>query len=106
LSEVEVVSAFARLHRDGGITTAETGRAAQAFVNDIRAWHVVELTPDVTSIARRLLLQHQLRSGDALQLASALHLQAGIGIPLESFIAFDVGLLEAARSEQLVVTEV
>ena len=63
------------------------------------------MTSDVTSIARRLLLQHQLRSGDAIQLASALHLQEGIGTPLDAFIAFDVKLLHAARREQLIVPE-
>ena len=65
-------------------------------------WHVVEITPAVAATARRLLLQHSLRSGDALQLASALVLQTGLGTPLVAFVAYDHRLLEAARAEQLV----
>ena len=81
LSEVEVVSAFARLARDHALTSAQRDRATAAFVRDLSAWVVVEVTTTVTTTARRLLLQHRLRAGDALQLASALTLQSAIGEP-------------------------
>jgi predicted nucleic acid-binding protein len=101
LSEVEVVSAFARLARAAAISPAERDRVAAAFVADLPAWTVVEITPDVTRTARRLLLQHGLRSGDAVQLGAALLLQEATGRPLQEFVAYDRRLLDVAQAEQL-----
>jgi predicted nucleic acid-binding protein len=103
LSEVEVVSAFARLARDEAISVAQRNRAAAAFVSDLMAWHVIELTPDVMATARRLLMQHQLRAGDAVQLSAALVLQIGLGEALEEFVAYDHRILDVADAEQLAV---
>lgn len=103
LSEVEVISAFARLAREEAISVAERDRAAAAFVADIPAWTVVEITPDVTRAARRLLLHHPLRTGDAVQLGAALMLQEAIGRPLREFVAYDRRLVDAAQAEQLAV---
>ena len=103
LSEVEVTSALARLAREGVIAPTQRDRHVAAFVADLEGWHVVELTSVVTATARRLLLQHSLRAGDALQLASALELQRGLGVPLREFVAYDQRLLLAAHAEQLTV---
>jgi uncharacterized protein len=103
LSEVEVVSALARLARDNAISVAQRDRAVTAFIADIMSWHVVELKADVTAKARALLLQYALRAGDALQLAAALVLQEGLGQPLEGFVAYDPRLIDAARAERLAV---
>jgi predicted nucleic acid-binding protein len=103
LSEVEVVSAFARLTREQAISSVQRDRATAAFVGDLMAWHVVELTSDVTTTARRLLLQYHLRAGDALQLAAALVLQAGLGEALKQFVAYDERITTVARAEQLAV---
>jgi predicted nucleic acid-binding protein len=103
LSEVEVVSAFARLARDEAISVAQRDRAAAAFVSDLLAWHVIELTPEVMATARRLLLQHHLRAGDAVQLSAALVLQVGLGEALEEFVAYDHRILGVAVAEQLAV---
>jgi predicted nucleic acid-binding protein len=102
-SEVEVVSAFARLMREGAISAAQRDTATAAFVADLSAWLIVELQADVTKTARRLLLQYPLRAGDALQLGAALALQDAVSRPLEEFVAYDVRLLNAARCEQFVV---
>jgi len=102
LSEVEVVSAFARLAREGAISVARRDAAVTAFVGDLAAWAIIELHPDVTRAARRLVLQHGLRTGDGLQLAAALVLQEALG-PIDEFVAYDSHLLEAARAEQLTV---
>ena len=101
LSEVEVVSAFARLAREKAISRTQRDRAAKAFIADLTAWHVVEVTPEVVATARRLVMQHTLRSGDALQLAGALVLQAGMGDELQALVAYDHRVLDAARAEQL-----
>jgi predicted nucleic acid-binding protein len=103
LSEVEVVSAFSRLARDEAISVTQRDRAAAAFVSDLAAWHVVELTPDVMVTARRLLMQHHLRAGDAVQLSAALILQVGLGEALQEFVAYDHRILGVAVAEQLAV---
>jgi predicted nucleic acid-binding protein len=72
LSEVEVPSALARLVRERRLPSRSRDRAITAFVTDIAAWHVVEITADVTGLARTLLHRHDLRTGDAIQLASGL----------------------------------
>ena len=72
LSDVEVVSAFARLTRERAMSATQRDRAVSAFIADLAAWTVVEMNSEVTRAARRLLLRHTLRAGDAIQLGSAL----------------------------------
>jgi hypothetical protein len=48
-------------------------------------------------------MQHQLCTGDAVQLSAALVLQTGMGEALEEFVAYDHRILGAARAEQLAV---
>jgi uncharacterized protein len=103
LSEVEVVSAFARLARDGAISVAQRDPATAALVSDLLAWHVIELTPDVMATARRLLMQHQLRAGGAVQLSAAPVVQVGLAEALEEFVAYDHRILSVANAEQLAV---
>jgi predicted nucleic acid-binding protein len=101
LSEVEVVSALARLAREGHIPAARSEKASAAFLADMAVWHVVELTPEVTVLSRTLLARHALRAGDALQLASALRWQQITLAPLTAFVAYDSRLVEAAEKEGL-----
>jgi hypothetical protein len=77
-----------------------------AFLADLAAWTVVEITPAVVSRSRRLLLVHDLRAGDALQLGSALALQEAIDLPLLTFVAFDARLIVAASAEGLSVAPI
>jgi predicted nucleic acid-binding protein len=103
LSEVEIPSALARLAREGQLAARHRDRAIAAFVVDLGSWHVVELTTDVMALARRQIIRHVLRAGDAIQLASALWLQEATGEPLAGVMAFDTRLVGAARAEQLMV---
>lgn len=100
LSEVEVASGLVRLAREGAFSVAERDRALAALEADFAAILVVELTTDVTSLARTLLQRHQLRAGDAIQLASGLYLQEQLGEKVP-FIVFDDRLSKAARREGL-----
>lgn len=61
---------------------------------------VVELTPDIVQRAQTLLRRWPLRSGDAIQLASCLYLQAELGEPV-TLVAFDARLSDVARREGL-----
>jgi hypothetical protein len=100
-SEVEVVSALVRLAREGHIEMTRRDRAITAFLQDLTAWLVVELSTEVTALARTLLVRHTLRSGDAIQLASALRFQQMTSVPLSAFVAYDTRLAAAAANEGL-----
>jgi uncharacterized protein len=101
LSEVEVPSALARLVREQRLSPRSRDRAVGAFITDLAAWHVVEITADVTALARPLLHRHDLRAGDAIQLASAVWLRQTVS--LSGVLAFDTRFVAAAQAEQLPV---
>jgi uncharacterized protein len=105
LSDVEVSSAIVRRAREGAFTIDERDRMLAALQHDVPALAMVELTPEITDDARTLLLRYPLRSGDAVQLASALYLQRQLARPVP-FVAYDRRLVLAARAEGLVVTGV
>ena len=71
-------------------------RALAVFASDLEAITIVELTQDLTAEALGLLRRHQLRTSDAIQLASCLCLPEQIGGAV-SFVAFDRRLTDAAR---------
>jgi predicted nucleic acid-binding protein len=97
LSDVEVPSALARLVRERRLSARTRDRAIAAFVTDLAAWHVVEITTDVTALARTLLHRHDLRAGDAIQLASAVWLRRTV--VLSGVLAFDTRFVTAAHAE-------
>src|SRR6202035_3395830 len=100
LSEVEIASALVRRWREGDLSEPELDRALTSLNDDFTALTVVELVPEITALARRLLLAHPLRAGDAIQLASSAFLQKKVGRPIE-FLAFDGRLNAAAAKEGL-----
>jgi predicted nucleic acid-binding protein len=102
---VEVASALARREREGAFTIAERNRAVTSLNTDLSAWILVEITPELTADAQRVLLRHGLRTGDAVQLASCLYLQHETRQRVP-FAAFDDRLRTAARAEGLTVIEV
>lgn len=103
LSEVEVPSALARLVREGRLTERGRDRALVAFAGDLVSWHVVELTAAVVALARDQVVRHDLRAGDAIQLASALWLQDATHEPLAGMMAYDVRLLEASHAAGIAI---
>ena len=98
LTEVEVTAAFARRHRDGAVTAAERDALIAAFADDLPGFAVVEITPDVARIARRLVVQHALKSSDAIQLAAALLVGTQTGRAVR-FATFDRRLARVASVE-------
>ena len=101
LSQVEVASALVRRAREGAYTAADRDRALAALDKDFPAILVVEThlgrSPNGT---QKLLLRHELRAGDAIQLASGLFLQEQLSERVP-FVAFDSRLGEAAHREGL-----
>ena len=100
LSEVEVASALIRRWGEGAFDALERDRALSALASDLTALTVVEIVPAVADSARRLLLRHVLRAGDALHLASCLYLREAVGQAV-AFAAFDERLGDAAAKEGL-----
>lgn len=99
-SAIEIASALARRTRDGALSESERDRALAALEEDMTAFLVVELTGDIVVRAQALLRRHSLRAGDAVQLASCLHLRDQLGDAVD-LVAFDDRLLAAARREKV-----
>ena len=95
---VECESAIARLERAGELTPHETADARKRLSEAEAGWTEVEPSRAVRSTARRLLRVHDLRAGDALQLAAALAWTEDRGSG-EGFVSLDVRLSDAARRE-------
>jgi uncharacterized protein len=100
LSAVEIASAVARRVREGNLSGEERDRILAAVDRDMTAVLVVEVTAAVLASAQRLLQRHPLRTGDAIQLASCLHLQEHFEDDV-TFVGVDDRLLAAARAERL-----
>jgi predicted nucleic acid-binding protein len=100
LSAVEIASAVARRVREGVLSGEDRDRILAALDGDMTAMLVVEITAAVITSAQRLLQRYPLRAGDAIQLASCLHLQEHVEDDL-TFVGFDDRLLAAARAERL-----
>lgn len=105
LSLVEIFSALNRRRREANLSWVDyQDLAADVEATYFAGYHIVDLTETITHRARQLLEQHPLRTGDAIQLASALlsneTLQAA-GLPALTFIAADNRLIVAATAEGL-----
>lgn len=101
LSQVEISSALALRWREGQLSREHLDRALAALGEDFESLDVVELNPLVVTLSRDLLLRHPLRAGDAIHLASGIHLMKR-GLELE-FLSFDQRLNMAARKEGMTV---
>lgn len=97
-SQVECISALARLER-----TAALGRKGMALASDrlkqlADGWHEIEPNEVVRESAMRFLRVHPLRAADALQLAAAFtaaeHRPASLQL-----VTLDERLADAARKE-------
>jgi hypothetical protein len=97
---VECDSAISRLVRDGRLAPEGVRTAQESLDGLVESWDVVEPTAAVRRTARRILMVHLLRAGDALQLAAAV--TAAEGRPeTVSFVCLDDRLREAAGREGL-----
>lgn len=102
-AEIECVSAISRIERDG-VSADEIARCLERLDALASGWDEVDPGASVRRAARRLLRTHELRAGDALQLAAAL--QASEGLPsMLDFVCQDTRLNEAARREGFVVVD-
>jgi uncharacterized protein len=101
-TEVECVSALARLEREGALTDTATTVALKRLDLLAESWNEVQPVVAVRSAARRLLRVHTLRGADALQLAAVVVAAEGQPASLE-IVTLDERLAAAARREGFAV---
>jgi predicted nucleic acid-binding protein len=101
-TEVECVSALARLEREGALTEAATTVALQRLDLLAESWNEVQPVAAVRVAARRLLRVHTLHAADALQLGAAVVAAEGRPASLE-IVTLDERLATAARREGFAV---
>jgi predicted nucleic acid-binding protein len=99
---VECWSAFARLRREGILTTGEEDQVRDTLSILVETWTEMEPSEEIRDIAGRLLLNHPLRAADSLQLAAALA-WAEKSPKGQHFVCLDQRLREAARKEGFTV---
>lgn len=97
-TEIECVSALARLEREGALPGPGL-QAALGRLDELSAsWHTVQPLDILRVIARRLLRTHALRAADSLQLAAAItaaeHRPGSL-----AFVCQDIRLNSAADRE-------
>jgi uncharacterized protein len=105
LATVEIITALVCRERGGVIPASDRVKLQNDFLLHAQnQYSVINLDDDVLNLARSLLVQHQLRTLDALQLASALQAVKILGIQL-TFIGADTRLLAAAAAEGLLTDD-
>ena len=97
-SEVECISALARLERSAALDAKGMALAAERLKQLARGWHEIEPSEIVRESALRFLRVHPLRAADALQLAAAFtaseHRPASLQV-----VTLDERLADAAGKE-------
>lgn len=101
-SEIECVSALARLEREGAMTAEMVSEAIGRLKSLGAAWHEVQPTQLLRDTAVRLLRVHPLRGADSVQLASAVIAADREPAALE-IVSLDARLAAAARREGFTV---
>ena len=104
-TEVECVSAIARLEREGALDPPAVIEAFDRLKRLADGWHEVDPSDGVREAAVRFLRVHPLRSADALQLAAAFVAAERRPSSLE-LITLDGRLANAARREGFALIEV
>lgn len=104
-SIVECYSAFARLRRDGLLTSTEEAEVLAVLSELSGAWSEIEPGDDVRDITRRLLQNYPLRAADSLHLAAAI-VWANKTPRGHHFVCLDTRLREAAVKEGFIVLPV
>jgi uncharacterized protein len=104
-SEVECVSALARLEREMAIDANGIAAAFSRLGQLKAAWHEIDPSDAVRETAARFLRVHPLRAADALQLAAAFAAAEGRPPSLQ-LVSLDDRICVAARKEGFAVVEI
>lgn len=101
-TQVECVSALARLEREGALAPSGLAAASDRLDELASQWAEVQPSQRLRQVAVRLLRTHALRAGDALQLAAASAVAEDHPRTL-SFVTRDARLALAAEREGFAV---
>jgi uncharacterized protein len=104
-SQVECVSALARLERAVALDQKQAALALGRLAELANSWHEIEPSEIVRENAMRFLRVHPLRAADALQLGAAFAAAEGRPSSLK-VITLDERLAEAARKEGFVLVDI
>ena len=102
ITTIELQSALQRRRRQREITQANYNSIVSRLANDRLYWQLVEVVPQVLSKAEELLKTENVRTLDAIHLASAMIIQDFFPTPLP-FISADERQLAAAQNCKLSV---
>ena len=104
-SQVECLSALARLERDGALDPQTAVLTFDRLKQLAAGWHEVDPSDIVREVAARFLRVHPLRAADALQLAAAFIVAEQRPASLE-MITLDERLASAAQKEGFTVIDI
>lgn len=96
IAPVEAVSAFRRRQRLGNLSTASVHAIIRRIGQDRAHWELVSISPDVFQHAEKLIMKLEVRTLDALHIASALAFRVASGMRIP-FMTADQQQAEAAR---------
>lgn len=100
LTYPEMLSAFARRHREGEYSKDWLDRIIENFHIELANFIVIELQNELRPKVKSLIFKHPLRGADAVHLASAVWLKNSTAENI-TFVASDMNLLKAAEMEGL-----
>jgi predicted nucleic acid-binding protein len=103
-TDVECVSAIARLEREGALDDSAVAKAFDRLKQLAAGWHEVDPSDAVREAAVRFLRVHPLRAADAIQLSAAFIAAERRPSSLE-VVTLDDRLAAAARKEGFVLIE-
>lgn len=104
-SEVECVSALARLERSAALDAKRFALASNRLKQLANGWHEIEPGEIVRESAMRFIRVHPLRAADALQLAAAFTAAESRPASLQ-VVTLDERLSDAARKEGFMLVDV
>ncbi|WP_263374576.1 type II toxin-antitoxin system VapC family toxin [Granulicella aggregans] len=99
IAQTEARSAICRLRNEGRIVPDEANFAFASITAEIRRLIEQPVNPPVLDAANGLIDKHNLRTLDAVQLASAVVVRSLMSAPEMRFVASDHALLIAAEQE-------
>jgi predicted nucleic acid-binding protein len=97
-TQVECMSAIARMDREARLAPSGTTNAIERLDELIRAWQEVQPVDRIRRTANRLLRTHGLRAADAFQLSAAISASEEQPSSLR-FVTLDARLAQAAERE-------
>ena len=97
-TEVECVSALARLEREARLGGPEVTAGFNRLAALARAWQEIQPAARIRQTASRLLRVHALRAADAFQLAAAISAAEEVPSSLQ-MVTLDLRLAQAAERE-------